>query len=167
MRAHLCHPRCAPAQGGGCGGSGRQLSLRRTLGACLYRECDTRPFWLRAPQRGERRRVRCRCRLMFIYAALNSPFEYILISCSNYLLNSRFAGRKQIPEKEEQQLGLWKCKEALVWGKAVVPFVPPERWASSPKCGSDCQGGLGRLAEGLISRLSLYHWSWEQAPGLP
>lgn len=53
------------------------------------------------PKRQARAAGRRRRGLMFIHAALNSPFEYILISRSNYLLRARFAGEKRAPEKEE------------------------------------------------------------------
>lgn len=60
----------------------------------------------RTPQRRKAAGAGCCRALMFIHAALNSPSEYILISPSNYLLKPRFAGDNQIPEKEEQHLGL-------------------------------------------------------------
>ena len=31
----------------------------------------------------------------------------------------------------------------MAWGSAVGAFVPPGRWASSPKRGGGCQGGVG------------------------
>ena len=102
-----------------------------------------------APRSRERRTRaggRCRRGLMFIHSVLNIPFEYLLISLSNYLLESRFAGEKQVPVKEEySNLGSRKARK-LVWGMAVGARVPPTR-------GSEvrAEAGMGRLAKGLIS----------------
>lgn len=60
----------------------------------------------RRRERQTRAGGRCRRGLLFIHAPLNSLFEYIFISRSNYLLESRFAGENRVPEKEQQQVGI-------------------------------------------------------------
>lgn len=110
-----------------------------------YQAFETRGCRLPASQRGE---GRCSRGLMFIHAALNSPFQYIFINRSNYLLKSRFAGENRVPGKEEQPTWAWalEARGSPGLGQSSLRFCPVAQFPSGPEVRRWLRSGIGAIS---------------------
>lgn len=142
-RGALRHPRrvCAP-------GWGRTETALE--GAGILNPASI-ALQLQSPALLERLRARAgaaACGSCLFTRLSTAGFRHMLISCSNYRLQSRRVGENLVSEKQVQKSWRGESKEALVWGKVVGVFVSPALWAVLCSPGAAQEGWGGGPYEG-------------------